>query len=131
MRVPFIQGGSRQFKQLQTLHALRSVRDFLDRNELDVRMGPLAPHIATLTSSINRLESLVVEQEARWKLGRAGTSAKNRLARSVVLECLRPVARMAPALFKLPAYASRSKERVSLAYGRGTRQLKRKSLGNT
>ena len=89
-----------QLKQLHTLQALRSVRDFLDRNELDVRMGPLAPHIVTLTSSIDRLESVIVEQEAKGKLSRAGTALKKRLARSVLLELMRPIARMAPALFK-------------------------------
>ena len=61
-------------------------------------MGSFAPHIATLTSCIDRLESVIVEQEAKGKLRRASTSLKRRLARSVQLECMRPLARMAPAL---------------------------------
>ena len=88
-----------QLKQVHTLDALRSVRDFLDRNELTVRLGPLTPHVATLTSAIDQLEAMVVEQQSRTNLSRAGTTRRNEIARSVLLELMRPVARMAPALF--------------------------------
>lgn len=53
-----------QLNQLPTLDALGSVRDFLDGNELDVRIEPLTPHIVTLSTAIDRLESMLVEQQS-------------------------------------------------------------------
>jgi len=60
-RVQSLQGDVVQLEQPQTLQALRSISDFLNRNELNTRLRPLAPHIKTHGTGIERLEEHRIE----------------------------------------------------------------------
>lgn len=86
-------------KQRQTLQRFRRLRDFLARNEPAVAYGDVKGQLGALGAVIDRLTTFAVEQDSRTRASKAGTSTANKLLRELRLQYMRPIARMARALF--------------------------------
>ena len=82
-----------------TVALLRRIREFLERTQPAFALGEIKLHLEGLTAVTDGLSALVVEQDTRHRQGKIGTSTLRRRLRAAKFEYMRPVARMARALF--------------------------------
>lgn len=88
-----------RFNHKQAIQVFRRIRDFLAESPPPVSFGSVEKLVDQLKAVIDRLETHAREQAARASLAQAGTRIKRALAVSIRGEFLRPIARVARALF--------------------------------
>ncbi|MFN8570834.1 MAG: hypothetical protein U0132_02180 [Gemmatimonadaceae bacterium] len=83
----------------QNLQVLRRAHDFLVDLEVTPTLGSIKKHVDALGASVDRLAAHAVDQDENQRAFRAAATSARELARSLRIECMRPIARISQTLF--------------------------------
>jgi hypothetical protein len=81
------------------LQVLRRAHDFLVSGPKDGSLGPVTKHVEALGQSMDRLGAHAVDQDESGRAFRGNARRAKKIARSLRMNLMRPLARMAQTLF--------------------------------